>query len=234
MKLEELIPLFPSEPNSKITVKKKTDGITLQTPYDPDVSYGHKGAGYSLHIAETCNNPDKPETLFADGGYPSVPPALKITEQQIEFMTPVNRGPMDDDVVGRDRFQFDSSGHVTKCPMGHRPIDHRIVSSNNKTNRALHDIFDGNTCRACSMLDRCPVRAPSHRGRGCKAKDTVGNFRLKISAELRWRDQMYADQQTPQWKERYKIRSEEAMWSFIQNEQVPSNENPFCVQSCIL
>ena len=229
-----------SETNSKIKVKKKTEGITLQTPYDPDVSYGHKGAGYSLHIAETCNNPDKPEiitdyevhgagrsdiakalpvverlseagikpeTLFADGGYPSVPSALKITEQQIEFMAPVNRARLADDVVGRNQFEYDTNGHATQCPMGHAPVDHRILSSNNKTNRALHAIFDGDTCRACSMLDKCPVRAPNHRERGCQARDTVGNFRLEITAELRLRDQMYANQRTTEWRERYKIRS---------------------------
>jgi len=229
-----------SDTNTRITVKKRTEGITLQSPYDPDASYGHKGAGYSLHVAETCNNPEKPEiitdyevhgagwsdigkaipvidclseagikpeTLFADGGYPSVPSALKIIEQQIEFMSPVNRGPLADDVVGRDQFQFDSSGNVTQCPMGHKPVDHRILSAHNTTGRSLHAIFDGNTCRSCSMLDQCPVRAPNHRERGCQARDTVGDFRLEFTAELRLRDQMYADQQTPQWKERYKIRS---------------------------
>jgi len=143
----------------------------------------------------------KPATLFADGGYPSVPSALKITEQQIEFMTPVNRARLADDVVGRNQFEYDTNGHATKCPMGHSPIDHRILSSNNKTNRALHALFDGDTCRACSMLDQCPVRAPNHRERGCQVRDT------EFTAELRLRDQMYADQQTPQWKERYKIRS---------------------------
>lgn len=229
-----------SETNSRITVKKRTKGITLQSPHDPDVSYGHKGAGYSLHVAETCNNPDKPEiitdyevhgagrsdigkalpvidrlsdaglkpeTLFADGGYPSVPSALKITEQQVEFMTPVNRARLADDVVGRDQFQYDSNGHATKCPMGHGPIDHRILSSNNKTNRTLHAIFDGNTCRSCSMLDQCPIRAPNHRERGCPGRETVGAFRLEVTTELRLRDHMYAAQQTPQWKKRYKIRS---------------------------
>jgi hypothetical protein len=91
--------------------------------------------------------------------------------------------------------------------MGHSPIDHRILSSNNKTNRTLHAIFDGDTCRSCSMLDKCPVRAPNHRERGCQARDTIGDFRLEITAALRLRDQMYANQQTPQWKARYKIRA---------------------------
>jgi len=149
----------------------------------------------------------KPKTLFADGGYPSVPSALKITEQQIEFMAPVNRARLADDVVGRDHFEYDSNGHATKCPMGHSPIDLCILSSANKTSRTLQAIFDGDTCRACSMLEQCPVRAPNHRERGCQARDTVGDFRLEITAELRLRDQMYADQQTTQWKERYKIRA---------------------------
>jgi hypothetical protein len=224
----------------KIHVKKKSEGITLQSPYDPDASYGHKGSGYSLHITETCNNSGKPEmitdyevhgagrsdvgkalpvierlteaglkpeTLYADGGYPSVPSALKILEQDIEFITPVNRSRLSDDVVGRDLFQFDSNGFATRCPMGHSPIDHRILSGNNSTRRSLHAIFDGNACRSCQMLDQCPVRAPNHRERGCAPRDTVGDFRVEITPEMRLRDKMYSDQQTLQWKDRYKIRS---------------------------
>lgn len=128
----------PSDEESfKIHVKKRSEGATLQSPYDPDASYGHKGSGYSVHITETCNNTEKteiitdyevhgaarsdigkalsvierldvaglkPETLFADGGYPSVPSALKIIEQDIEFIAPVNRSRLSDDIMGRDLF----------------------------------------------------------------------------------------------------------------------------------
>lgn len=226
--------------DSKVQVKKRSEGATLQSPYDPDASCGHKGPGYSLHITETCNNAGKteiitdyevhgaarsdigkalgvierletsglkPEILFADGGYPSVPSAMKIMEQGIEFMTPVNRSRLSDQVVGRDLFQFDASGFVTECPMGHSPIDHRVLSGNNTTRRSLHAIFEGDICRSCTMLDQCPVRAPNHRHRGCHARETVGDFRLEITPELRLRDQMYAVQQTREWKDRYKIRS---------------------------
>ncbi len=169
---------------------------------------GRSDIGKALSVIERLSEAGiKSATLFADGGYPSVPSALKITKQQIEFMSPVNSGPLADDVVGRDRFQFDASGSVTQCSMRHKPVDHRVLSGNNSTRRSLHAIFDGNTCRLCAMLDQCPVRAPNHRERGCQARDTVGDFRLEITAELRLRDQMYADQQTPQWKERYKIRA---------------------------
>jgi hypothetical protein len=228
------------EESSKIQIKKKSDGETLQSPYDPDASYGHKGSGYSVHITETCNNDRKteiitdyevhgagrsdigkalsvverldaaglkPATLFADGGYPSVPSALTITEKQIEFMAPVNRSRLSDEIIGRDRFQFDPEGFVTKCPMGYSPIDHRMLSHNNKKGRSLHAIFDGDSCRSCQMLDQCPVRAPNHRSRGCKPQDTIGDFRLEITPEIRLRDQMYANQQTTEWKDRYKIRS---------------------------
>jgi len=228
------------EESPKIQIKKKPDGETLQSPYDPDASYGHKGSGYSVHITETCNNDAKteiitdyevhgaarsdigkalsvverldasglkPEALFADGGYPSVPSALTITEKQIEFMAPVNRSRLSDEIMGRDRFQFNSDGFATKCPIGHSPIDHRMLSHNNKKGRSLHAIFDGDSCRSCQMLDQCPVRAPNHRSRGCKPRDTVGDFRLEITPEIRLRDQMYSNQQTTEWKDRYKIRS---------------------------
>ena len=229
-----------NEESPKVQVKKKSEGSTLQSPYDPDASCGHKGSGYSLHITETCNNSKeteiitdyevhgaarsdigkalsvvdrlndaglKPDTLFADGGYPSVPSALNITNQEIEFMAPVNRSRLSDDIIGRDLFQFDSDGFSTQCPMGHSPIDHRILSHNNTTSSSLHAIFDGDTCRSCTMLDRCPVRAPNHRDRGCGPRDTVGDFRLEITPEIRLRDHMYSIQQTTEWKDRYRIRS---------------------------
>jgi len=226
--------------DKKIKVKKKSQGPTLQSPYDPDASYGHKGKGYSAHITETCNNKGKceiitdfevhgaarsdkgkateivnrlasanlkPETLYADGGYPSAPSALEVVTKDIEFIAPVDRARLPEDVMGRDRFEFDQDGWVVQCPKKHRPIDHRMRSSNNKKGSSLHAIFDGDTCRACSKIEQCPVRAPNNRKRGCNPRDTKGNFRIDIAPKLRLRDQMYADQQTDAWKQRYKIRS---------------------------
>jgi hypothetical protein len=130
-----------------------------------------------------------------------------MIEQEIEFIAPVNRSRLSEDIVGRDLFQFDSEGFVTQCPMGHRPIDHRVLSGNNATRRSLHAIFDADTCRSCNMLDPCPVRTPNHRSCKSHARDTVGDFRLEITPEIRLRDTMYANQQTTEWKSRYKIRS---------------------------
>ena len=225
------------------TVKVKRSpkgGNTLQSAYDPDASYGHKGQGYSVHVSETCHNPDTPEIitdyevhgaarsdvgkapdtldrlekaertpdkLYEDGGYPTVESAYDIIVRRgIELMAPVNRGPMDAGVMGRDRFEFDEEGHVVSCPEGHPAIDHKILS-NNSTERTLHAVFDGNICRQCPKLETCPVRAPNHRKKGESPRETTGNFRLEITPELRLRDDMLVKQQTDEWKEDYKIRS---------------------------
>ncbi len=104
-------------------------------------------------------------------------------------------------------FEFDKDGFVVQCPQGHKPIDHRMRNSNNKKGSALHAIFNGEVCRACSKLRQCPVRGPNNRQRECDLRNSKGQFRLEITAKLRLRDQMYADQQTDKWKKRYKIRS---------------------------
>ena len=228
------------EPSSKIQVKKKSEGATLQSPYDPDASCGHKGPGYSLHVTETCNNAEKteiitdyevhgaarsdigkalsvierldaagckPETLFADGGYPSVPSVLKVKEQDIEFMTPVNRSRLSDDVVGRDQFHFNEEGVVTRCPEGpqacrpscaeRQQLD-TPVSPCDLRWQPLSGLYDARSVSGAGSQ-------PSHRG--CQARDTIGDFRLEITPEIRLRDHMYALQQTTEWKDRYKIRA---------------------------
>jgi hypothetical protein len=224
----------------RIKIKRKSKGQTLQSPFDPDASYGHKGQGYSAQITETCNNKDKceiitdyevntaarsdkgkasdivnrlasadlkPDTLYADGGYPSAPSALEVVEKDVEFIAPVDRARLPEEVMGRNRFEFDQDGFLVQCPQGHKPVDHRMRSSNNQKGSALHAIFNGDICRACSKLRLCPVRGPNNRQRGSDLRNSKGQFRLEITAKLRLRDQMYADQQTDAWKKRYKIRS---------------------------
>ena len=40
----------------KVSVKERTGGNVMQNPSDPDATYdGHKGPGYQVQIAETCN-----------------------------------------------------------------------------------------------------------------------------------------------------------------------------------
>lgn len=42
---------------------KEVGGDSLQTPYDTDATYGHKGKGYEVQLSETCN-PDNPYQII--------------------------------------------------------------------------------------------------------------------------------------------------------------------------
>jgi hypothetical protein len=142
-------------------------------------SFSNNGAarsdiGKAVEIIDRLEQDDfKPDTLFADGGYPSVPSSFKVIEHGVELMAPVNRSRLPDDVMGRDRFTFDKDGMVLKCPEQHKPIDHRMPSANNQKGSPLQAIFDGDLCRACQKLEQCPVRARNNRKRGCLPQDTA-------------------------------------------------------------
>ena len=49
-------PVQPKEP-------KKLSSDSLQSPHDPDATYGHKGKGYEVQVAETCGNAETPEII---------------------------------------------------------------------------------------------------------------------------------------------------------------------------
>ena len=50
--------VIPTQHGRDITLRAPSDigGGSLQSPFDPDAGYGHKGCGYDVQIAETCNN----------------------------------------------------------------------------------------------------------------------------------------------------------------------------------
>lgn len=56
-----------SEPNSSVTHElldaPVNGGASLQSPFDPDAGYGHKGKGYLAQITETCGNEGPTEIL---------------------------------------------------------------------------------------------------------------------------------------------------------------------------
>jgi transposase len=46
----------PGAPAAPVITLRKAAGSSLQSPFDPDAGCGHKGPGYHVQIAETCNN----------------------------------------------------------------------------------------------------------------------------------------------------------------------------------
>lgn len=216
----------------EVLKKPAEKGAALQSPFDPDAGYGHKGSGYSVQIAETCNNEqteiitdydltpanetDKgktvgvldrlaatnrlPEKLYADAGYPTGNSIIDAQSRGTQLFAPVIRPRLPTDAIGREAFEFDDlTGQVRACPAGHAPIRHGKRSSINEGNPTLHAYFSGDRCRACPLLGRCVARSPNNGKKG--------NFHLELLPRLRARDEAYGQQQQPEWKEAYKIRS---------------------------
>ena len=60
----------PEAPPTAVKEPKDVGGDSLQSPHDPDATYGHKGKGYEVQLAETCvpENPYEVVTAVAVNG----------------------------------------------------------------------------------------------------------------------------------------------------------------------
>lgn len=60
----------PEAPETTVKEPKNVGGDSLQSPHDPDATYGHKGKGYEVQLAETCvaENPYEVITAVAVNG----------------------------------------------------------------------------------------------------------------------------------------------------------------------
>ncbi len=54
-----------SQPTIEVKDKRKIGADSLQSPTDPDATYGHKGKGYEYQIAETCDR-DNPFQVITE------------------------------------------------------------------------------------------------------------------------------------------------------------------------
>jgi hypothetical protein len=116
----------------KLREKPEHPGQSLQSPYDPDAGYGHKGPGYSLHVAETCRN----ETTEI------------ITDYEVLSAGESDRGQ--------------EAEAIARCPAGHAPVRHNERSTYHDKPATLHAYFDGERCRSCELRSRCIVRPPNN------------------------------------------------------------------------
>ncbi|MEZ4268678.1 MAG: transposase [Myxococcota bacterium] len=140
-----------------------------------------------------------PNRLFADGGYASGEALLHAQSLAVELLAPMTRPRMAADTLGREAFQLRPDGTVIACPAGHAPTRHDARSSRIETAPTLYAYFDGDTCRACPLLDRCAARPPNNNKKG--------SYHLEMLDRLIARDQAHGRQQTKQWRTDYRIRS---------------------------
>ena len=75
----------------RIKEPKAVGGDSLQSPHDPDATYGHKGKGYEVQLAETCvaENPYQVVTVVAINGanvsdqHATVPIVEELVEREL-------------------------------------------------------------------------------------------------------------------------------------------------------
>ena len=195
---------------------------SLQNPSDPDATYdGHKGEGYQVQITETCNSDNpfqvvtdfetenanesdqnapipiiedledhglKPDILALDAGYVSGKNILDAEEQDVVLLGPLTTGrSSDNDKLSLADFHMDIEDRIFECPQG-APA---IFSTENEDG-SIHVQFDCEHCKECPVRDICPV---TQKGRLTYTREKAATARRK------------KEQQAPEFKEAFKIRS---------------------------
>jgi hypothetical protein len=188
------------------------------------VTYGHKGKGYEAQLTETCsenngfevvtavnlngaNESDQqyiipaleqvertcgaaPEEVHADAGCASGENILAAKARGTELKAPIGSKGTEQG-ISRDDFVFDEKCEkVVSCPVGEAPLEHR--TGRGKVRLA---VFAAERCDVCEVRSLCPVR----QRRDVRA--------LSFTAPEAAVAQRRREQQTPQFKERHKIRS---------------------------
>jgi IS5 family transposase len=221
---EQCVPPASDTPE-RIELQERPSAASLQSPSDPDVTYGYKGKGYEVQLAETCeeespiqvvtavsvgaaNESDQqhlqptleqvertsggaPTVVHTDSGYASGENLVAAQDKGTNLAAPIGQ-PASTKTVHLPvlRFEFDERGErVIKCPAGHAPARHV------ERRTGIFADFAMRHCRRCPLRDECPTvkrigRRVLHFTRG-----EVAVARRRV------------EQQTPEFKERHKIRS---------------------------
>ncbi|MGH9657387.1 MAG: transposase [Bryobacteraceae bacterium] len=221
---EQCVPPTTKKPD-KIELQEKPSSSSLQSPSDPDVTYGHKGKGYEVQLTETCveGNPFQVVTAVSVNGANEsdqhhVVPALEQTERTCgaapeELHTDAGYASGDNILRAKEHGtnllapigskgpdeERGNLGHFDFDEAGEQvtscPIGNVPVAHQATRGMTRLAIFSPVQCHGCPLRDVCPTET-----RGDKR---VLPFRATDVAVARRR----TEQESPEFKERHKIRS---------------------------
>ena len=253
-------------PRVKLVDPKTVESDSLQSPHDPDATYGHKGKGYEVQVSESCEDDNpyqvitgtsvggahesdqkatvpmldqlddsgmKPEVMEADTGYGSGENIVEAAVRGVDLHAPVRdpdappptehfAAPVDTDdgeiehasehaeearstaerrtnessvapgaSLGMESFAFDSTFHeVQSCPDGWEPERQQMAGGQ------LIAVFSSTHCSGCPLACCCPTRELAN-----------GDRQLRRSPATIATERRQAEQQTTEFKERYRKRS---------------------------
>jgi hypothetical protein len=209
----------------KIELREKPSSSSLQSPSDPDVTYGHKGKGYEVQLTETCD-PDNPFEAVTSVGINAanesdqhqVLPALEQVERTCgaapsEMHTDAGYASGDNIVRAKEH------GTNLLAPIGSKgpdesvanlgdfefdeageqvkscPVGHAPVAHQQSRGLVRLAIFSAQHCGGCELRSVCPTET--------RGEKRALPFRPQDVAVARRR----AEQETADFKDRHKIRS---------------------------
>jgi len=216
-----------TDPEADVRLKEPQTiaATSLQNPSDPDATYGHKGKGYQLQLVETCgsDNPFQvlttlqlqgahesdqtatlpllktledqkrnPQVAFADSNYISGENIVAAQAMGVDLHGPLPGSAPDPARLTLDDFGFDPTDQqVEACPGGQAPL--RQEKARKGPGRRAY--FARTGCEGCPRAAACPT------------------YLNQTERCLRWTSAQLAtarrrhEQDTPAFKEAYKIRS---------------------------
>ena len=223
-------PTTPSTPIVEGVLKGgRNGGSSLQSPHDPDAGYGHKGKGYSVHITETCDNPESPELITdfevrsaADNDWGKSTPVLQRLNER-------NRAP---DVLFADAgyptpaslVDAEEVGVALRAPVNRHGGKDEVVGL-----EAFE--FDDQGCVITCPRGHAPTHHATRREPGCDVPEPhayfdgntcrvcplngecvargkkTGRFHVRIASRMIARDLAVQAQKEPAWWQEYSTRS---------------------------
>jgi len=213
----------PGATPERIELQERPSSSSLQSPSDPDATYGHKGKGYETQLSETCDPDNEFEVVTAvsvNGANESdqnfVEPMLEQVERTCgaapETMhTDTNFASGDNLVAAKDKGCDLAAPIGSKGPTVHLPLvrfefderGERVLrcpaghgpDRHVQTSTAMVAHFAMSKCDSCPLREQCPTEK--------RLDKRVLRFGRGDVAVARRR----VEQETPEFKERHKLRS---------------------------
>ena len=221
---DQCVPPTTDEPIA-IELQEKPSSASLQSPSDPDVTYGHKGKGYEVQLVETCgeNNPFEVVTAVSvNGANESDQQHVLPILDQVERTCGATPETLHTDAgygSGENIVGAEERGTDLRAPIGSKgpseenanigdfdfdktrttvlscPMGQAPVAHQQPGKLTRLAIFSAESCAACPIADKCPVQRRGDR--------SVFPFKIADVAVAQRRQ----EQATPEFKEQHKIRS---------------------------
>lgn len=220
-------------PATAVTVRKPSrDGTSLQSPYDPDAGYGHKGQGYHVQVSETCSNSGT--EILTDYDVHGACPDQGKAQEAIERLEARNMAPK---VLYGDAGYGSGTAITEARDCGtelHAPVRTGRISDDwigrdrftfdDSTGEAVacpeghspirhgekRSTNDRETKTLHAYFDRATCESCPLVGRCCARPPSNGRsgaYQVELQAKLLARDERLAEQQQPEFWEPYKIRA---------------------------